>query len=141
MAGQTSSSTGQTVQPKITMTKSAAPPQQMWPAPHSDSHQSHHESHYGDDHPCKATGHSPCRDSATHDSRQHDGRDDAPMHRTQSEQSPQAHSTSFYECEYQHVFRHSPLKLKALKNPWQPEFKALLPLAPSMDVEQAPPHP
>uniref|UniRef100_A0A915ILA9 Uncharacterized protein n=1 Tax=Romanomermis culicivorax TaxID=13658 RepID=A0A915ILA9_ROMCU len=147
--GQTSSTTGATAQPKVMTTKSAGLVQQMPPASGSDSHCSPYKSHHCDDCHRKESRHSPCRDNTTHDSHQHDPRDDAPLHCTQSEQTQQVHTASFYECHYQHVFSRSlpkltdyvsPLqrdgetqkRLDALKNPPKLEFKARLPPAPPM---------
>uniref|UniRef100_A0A915JDF8 Uncharacterized protein n=1 Tax=Romanomermis culicivorax TaxID=13658 RepID=A0A915JDF8_ROMCU len=90
MAGQPSSTTGWTAQPKVTMTKSwaihttlakpRAPPQQTPPSHHFDSHHSHHESHHGDDPHPKASDHSPCQDATARDSHQQDCHTDAPLH-------------------------------------------------------------
>uniref|UniRef100_A0A915K143 Uncharacterized protein n=1 Tax=Romanomermis culicivorax TaxID=13658 RepID=A0A915K143_ROMCU len=154
MASQTSSQTGATLQLKVTLTKSAAPAQQMPPAHHSDSHPPCHESHHGDDRHCEETKHSLRKDTTTHDSGQYERRDDAPPHQTQSEQMHRMHSTSFYKSMYQPGFSHSlpkltdyisPLQrdaeiqrhLEALKNLPKPEFKVLLPFGPPMDLEQA----
>uniref|UniRef100_A0A915KQR9 Uncharacterized protein n=1 Tax=Romanomermis culicivorax TaxID=13658 RepID=A0A915KQR9_ROMCU len=65
MACQTSSRTGVTAQQKVTMTKSAAPPQQTPPDRPSDSHPSRQESHHHDNCHHQATRHSPRQDTGT----------------------------------------------------------------------------
>uniref|UniRef100_A0A915KP71 Uncharacterized protein n=1 Tax=Romanomermis culicivorax TaxID=13658 RepID=A0A915KP71_ROMCU len=95
MAGQTSSQTSVTPQPKITTKKTAAPAKQTPPACQLDSHQSHHESHHHDDRHRKETKQSPRKDTTSCDSHQQKRRDDALLHCTQSEQTRQVHSTGF----------------------------------------------
>uniref|UniRef100_A0A915LD61 Uncharacterized protein n=1 Tax=Romanomermis culicivorax TaxID=13658 RepID=A0A915LD61_ROMCU len=101
-ARQTSLQTSGTPQPKVMTTKTAAPAKHMPPARQSDSHHSRHKSHSLDNRHRKATQQPP---ATSRDSGQHERRNDAPPHGTQSEQTPQVHSPGFYDEAYEHSFR------------------------------------
>uniref|UniRef100_A0A915J3U6 Uncharacterized protein n=1 Tax=Romanomermis culicivorax TaxID=13658 RepID=A0A915J3U6_ROMCU len=58
-AGQTTSQTNATSQPKVMTTKTAVSTKPMQPARQSDSHRSSHELHFGDDRHRKETKQSP----------------------------------------------------------------------------------
>uniref|UniRef100_A0A915J310 Uncharacterized protein n=1 Tax=Romanomermis culicivorax TaxID=13658 RepID=A0A915J310_ROMCU len=103
-AGQTTSQTNATSQPKVTTTKTAVSAKPMQPARQSDSHRSSHELHFRDDRHGKETKQSPRKDTTSRDSCQQERPGNAPPHHTQSEQTPQVHSSGFYKQAYQHHF-------------------------------------
>uniref|UniRef100_A0A915L6D6 Uncharacterized protein n=1 Tax=Romanomermis culicivorax TaxID=13658 RepID=A0A915L6D6_ROMCU len=100
--------------------KLAAPATQPLPAHQSDSHRSHHKSHSRDDRHHKETQQT---QATSHDSCQHEPRDDAPQHHTQSEPLHR-------EAEIQK-------RMEALKNLPKDVFKAPLLPPPPMDMEPA----
>uniref|UniRef100_A0A915IRF7 Uncharacterized protein n=1 Tax=Romanomermis culicivorax TaxID=13658 RepID=A0A915IRF7_ROMCU len=124
-----SSQTTVMLQPKVTSMKTASPDDRHRKEPHQPQ-------------------------ATRSDSSQHECRNDATPHHTQSEQMHQVHSTGFYEDAYKHGFSRSPPKLmdyisplhrnadiqrhmEASKNPPKEVFKALLPPPPQMEVELA----